>query len=243
LVLRTVGTALALALNTVLPPLVGAIKQIMPPLMEAIRELIPPLMQTLRTEMPLLTFALKTFLPLLVDTLKLVLPPLVFVLKAQMAIERFLMGALKHLEGPLTSVANFIGKLITALEHFNPVSAVKSVGGHLLHDITHPFGLHSGGVAHFASGGISGALGGMGGGDSIPAMLEPGEGIVNDRGMRQVGVQGLNALNAGNGTVLSDGQTVVAQINAPIYIDGKKIAKSTFQQMLKYQARTGVLAA
>jgi phage-related protein len=85
---------------------------------------------------------------------------------------------IKHLLGP-------IGTLI---------HGVSSVGSSIGGFISHPFGLHNGGIIpHMATGGL---IGGYGGGDRWPAMLESGEGVLRKEAVQSLGSQTFNAINA-----------------------------------------------
>jgi hypothetical protein len=87
-------------------------------------------------------------------------------------------NGLKHLLGPLGGLLHGIG------------SVGSDVGGFL----SHPFGLHTGGIVpHMATGGI---LGGYGGGDRWPVMLESGEGVLRKEAVQSMGSQNFNAINA-----------------------------------------------
>jgi TP901 family phage tail tape measure protein len=112
---------------------------------------------------------------------------------------------------PIRKVLGFGAKWLSPL---GPVSAAKAVGG--------AFGLH------FAAGGI---VPGYGFGDSIPAMLTPGEFVLNRQAVATLGVGTLNGLNR------SGGRGGEAQEYVPIVVinkmDSRVLSESTTRFALK----------
>jgi hypothetical protein len=134
------------------------------------------------------------------------------------AAERWIVGAFQTVEGAIRSTVQFIEKVFATV--FNAITfpfrkAFDFVKG-AVHDIqgviggvggflSHPFGLSAGGTvpAHLASGGIDWSPIGS---DVVPAMLTPGEGIVNTDAMRRIGgAGGLAAINSGIGAGVPGG--------------------------------------
>lgn len=60
-------------------------------------------------------------------------------------------------------------------------------------------------VAHFNKGGI---VPGFGNSDTVPAMLTPGEGVLNQRAMKTIGVDTLRALNNGSASIRSGASSI-----------------------------------
>lgn len=112
---------------------------------------------------------------------------------------------------PIRKVLGFSAKWLSPL---GPISAAKAVGG--------AFGLH------FAAGGI---VPGYGFGDSVPAMLTPGEFVLNRQAVASLGVGTLNGLNR------SGGRGGEAQEYVPIVIinktDSRVLSESTTRYALK----------
>ncbi len=77
------------------------------------------------------------------------------------------------------------------------------------------------------------------GSDTVPAMLTPGEGVVNRRGMASLGKAGLAALNRGGGLDGSSGP-----IHTHVYLNGREIAEAvTQEQNSSYRLKRKVRAA
>lgn len=94
----------------------------------------------------------------------------------------------------ITRIFNDIKRTVQSITKI-PGSVLGGITGGIGHFLSHPFGFHTGGlVRHMAAGG---PIGGYGGGDVIPTMLEPGEYVLNKQAVQNIGIQNLNSLNAG----------------------------------------------
>lgn len=115
--------------------------------------------------------------------------------------------------GPIRGALGFGAKYLNPVT--GPINAAKAIGGAL--------GLH------FAAGGI---VPGYGFGDSVPAMLTPGEYVLNRQAVSSMGVGTLNALNNG-----WRGRGAEAQEYVPIVvvnkIDSRVLSESTTRYALK----------
>ena len=145
----------------------------------------------------------------------------------------------------VTDVVNFIWSkfkwVVDQVKGF--VSGIAHVPGNIAgsvgHFLSHPFGLHTGGIVpHMASGGV---LGGYGGGDSIPAMLEPGEGVLRKEAVQSIGSQTFNSINA-TGTVAGAGAPPdYVYVAAPVNIQAgqRVIAETTAHFVARKSALSG----
>jgi phage-related protein len=231
--LRLFGGELTAVIRAVLPSLAAAIKQLMPPLSQALRELMPQIILTLRTVLPPLVGILKAWVPVLVAELKiyatvtrLLYSAINLVLKPLAAAIRLLIPAIKSVAGVVSKIGNTVSSLTPS-----------HVGHSIEHFIEHPFGLHTGGIVHMAAGGI---LGGYGGGDKIPAILEPGEGVIRKQSVQTMGSQAFNAINA-SGMVAGPGGTPDSvYVTAPIELRvGERVLAET---VVHVAARKSALA-
>jgi hypothetical protein len=127
----------------------------------------------------------------------------------------------KTILGPLGSVLHF----------------ASGVGGAVGGFLAHPFGLHNGGIVHAATGGI---LGGWGGGDRVPAMLEAGEGILRKEAVSGIGNSAFNAINT-NGTLPPNAAADEVYVSAPIYVTAgsRIIAEVTAHFVARKSALSG----
>ena len=148
---------------------------------------------------------------------------------------------------PFQQAWKIIHPILSAI--INAVRTIVNLPGHLLHGvssiassvggfISHPFGLHNGGIVHAATGGL---LGGYGGGDRIPAYLEAGEGVLRKEAVQSMGSGQFNALNATGSLPPTPaaglGNEIPIVINLSNYLDGRVIA----EKLVKVSARRGAL--
>lgn len=115
-----------------------------------------------------------------------------------------------------------------ALIKFFNVTAPSKVVGFLGHLVPH---FHAGGIVpHFATGGV---VAGAGGGDTVPAMLSPGEGVLRKRVVSALGPSGFAALNAGMVPVAGPD---VIELHHETKLDGRTLAESVTHYQLKRAA-------
>jgi uncharacterized membrane protein YgcG len=96
---------------------------------------------------------------------------------------------------------------------------ITSLPGKIAHGVGHFLGslnpFHTGGLVRHMAGG--GSIGGYGGGDSVPSMLEPGEFVLRKEAVSNIGVQNLNSINAG-GTSMGGGGAGQVYVALPLKI-------------------------
>jgi hypothetical protein len=136
---------------------------------------------------------------------------------------------LKH---GLLDVVKWIVKQITGI----PGEIVHGIGS-AFHSIGSILGLSDGGVVprrRYASGGV--VVPGSGGGDRIPAMLTPGEGVLSVAVMKLIGKRDFGIPTIGQAT--GEGGTIVAgDIPITIQMDSRKLAEGMQHYQLKIAAR------
>jgi hypothetical protein len=111
--------------------------------------------------------------------------------------------------------------------------AAKGAVSGVAHFVSHPFGLHTGGlVPGFARGGY---VGGLGNTDRIPLLAKPGEYMLREEVVQSVGVANLNSLNA-TGRMASGPQGDIV-VPVALHLGSRVIAEEVVRYQLRQHAR------
>jgi len=153
----------------------------------------------------------------------------------------------KHWKDLLPIIAGPFAPLILVITHLKEVKRlakdVIGLGGKLVHGaiggvehfVSHPFGLHEGGMVPAFAGG--GPVGGLGNTDRVHALLKPGEFVLRQEVVSAVGVSNLNSLNS-SGRIAPGGQPEVIELHHKSMIGPRVIAEEVTRYQLRQAART-----
>lgn len=108
-------------------------------------------------------------------------------------------------------------------------------GQHIYNPRVAPFIPRHFGKRHYATGGLVDSSDILGT-DDQPALLRLGEGVLNTTAMNNIGVGGLNALNAGQ-AMPSQAPIHIEPSPAYFYVDGRQLARAVLQYTLGRAAR------
>lgn len=169
---------------------------------------------------------------------------------------RWLMGAVKSVASFIKAhwvlaavIAGPFAPLVIIITHLKTVlglaKQITSLPGKVAHGVGHFLGslFHTGGLVRPVHMAYGGPLGGFGGGDSIPAMLEPGEYVLRKESVQNIGVQNLNSINAmGSGPIGAGGGSMpeYVAVAAPLRVQaGSRVMAET---MLHFAAKKSALS-
>jgi hypothetical protein len=194
-----------------IPQLAHAIVSVMVPLAKAILMLIPAVAPLVASLLPAFIQAFKVLAPILTKVLTLMLPAVKLLASAMSAVSPVAKG--------LTSGAPV---------HFGGGGILSDVGNFIFN----PFGrFDSSKPIHRAGGG---PVPGSGYGDTVSAMLTPGEYVVQKQIVNQVGMPAMQRFNQ---TGQIGGDTVFEIQPQPIMLDGRRIAEVVLRVAKKQAAR------